>query len=462
MSTKELSALSQLPATLGAKTEAESLSIAFATDTSGFPVNDGGESLTVDSTQLPTALGQTTSAGSLSVVLASDQSALAVSQSGTWNITNISGTVSLPTGAATETTLATVASDTTSLDTKIPAQGQALSAASLPVVLASDQPALDVSQSGTWNVTNISGTVSLPTGAATEATLSTVAGDTTSLDAKVPAQGQALSAASVPVVIASDQSAVPASQSGTWNITDVSGTVSLPTGAATEATLSTVAGDTTSLDTKVPAQGQALSAASLPVVIASDQSAVPASQSGTWNIADISGTVSLPTGAATEATLSTVAGDTTSIDGKLVQLALDTGAATGAVRTVLATRHEAAATPVAVRLSDGSAFQNLKTGRSKVELINHDHASTSVTTSAYVELVATTSAAIEQWHVFDSSGEGLIIATGAAASETDVLYIPPGGFSGPVDLSVAASTRISVKALTAATSSGNLIITALS
>jgi hypothetical protein len=57
---------------------------------------------------------------------------------------------------------------------------------------------------------------------------------------------------------------------------------------------------------------------SLPVVIASDQSAVPisddggsitvdgtvaATQSGTWNIADITGTISLPTGAATESTL---------------------------------------------------------------------------------------------------------------------------------------------------------------
>ena len=67
--------------------------------------------------------------------------------------------------------------------------------------------------------------------------------------------------------------------------------------------------------------GQETMANSLPVVIASDQSAVPitdnggsitvdgtvaATQSGTWNINNISGTVSLPTGAATEATLSTL------------------------------------------------------------------------------------------------------------------------------------------------------------
>lgn len=49
------------------------------------------------------SLGQQLAAASLSVVLASDQAAIPVSQSGTWNIGNITGTVSLPTGAATGT-----------------------------------------------------------------------------------------------------------------------------------------------------------------------------------------------------------------------------------------------------------------------------------------------------------------------------------------------------------------------
>ncbi len=109
--------------------------------------------------------------------------------------------------------------------------------------------------------------------------------------------------------------AVQASQSGTWNIGNVSGTISLPTGAATESTLSTLNG-------KIPGLGQTNMAGSLPVTIASNQTAVPisdngssitvdnggtfavqAAQSGTWNINNISGTISLPTGAATETTL---------------------------------------------------------------------------------------------------------------------------------------------------------------
>ena len=57
--------------------------------------------------------------------------------------------------------------------------------------------------------------------------------------------GQKVMASSTPVVLASDQSAIPVSQSGTWNITNVSGVVSLPTGAATETTLGTRLADST-------------------------------------------------------------------------------------------------------------------------------------------------------------------------------------------------------------------------
>ena len=75
-------------------------------------------------------------------------------------------------------------------------------------------------QSGTWNVTNISGTVSLPTGAATAAGVATV---NTTLGSPFQAGGSI------------GNSSFASTQSGTWNITNVSGTVSLPTGASTAA-----------------------------------------------------------------------------------------------------------------------------------------------------------------------------------------------------------------------------------
>lgn len=76
--------------------------------------------------------------------------------------------------------------------------------------------------------------------------------------------GQKTMANSLPVVIASNQTAVPitdnsgsitvdgtvaATQSGTWNITNISGSVSLPTGAATESTLSSLNGKVTACNT---------------------------------------------------------------------------------------------------------------------------------------------------------------------------------------------------------------------
>lgn len=78
-------------------------------------------------------------------------------QGGTWNITNISGTVSLPTGASTSA--------------KQPALGIAGSASSdvLTVQGIAAMTPLLVTLSGTNNINNISGTISLPTGASTSA-----------------------------------------------------------------------------------------------------------------------------------------------------------------------------------------------------------------------------------------------------------------------------------------------------
>lgn len=62
----------------------------------------------------------------------------------------------------------------------------------------------------------------------------------TTFTSRINTLGQKTSINSTPVVLASDQSVIPVSQSGTWNITNISGTISLPTGAATEATLSSL------------------------------------------------------------------------------------------------------------------------------------------------------------------------------------------------------------------------------
>ena len=67
-------------------------------------------------------------------------------------------------------------------------------------------------------------------------------------------------------------------------------------------------------------KGQKIMAESQSVVISSDQSPLPSSQSGTWNINNISGIISLPTGAATGTKQDTGNTSLSSIDGKLTTL----------------------------------------------------------------------------------------------------------------------------------------------
>lgn len=181
--------------------------------------------------------------------------------------------VSLATGAATSALQTTGNTLLTSIDAKTPSPGQALMAASSPVVIASDQASIPVSV----------GAIALPTGASTSALQVLGNASLANIDSKIPTVGQKLSALSSPVVLASDQSPILVSQNGPWLISalqsglwsvGISGSLPLPLGAATEVTLATRASESTlaAINTKIPVLGQALMAASQPVVIASDQS----------------------------------------------------------------------------------------------------------------------------------------------------------------------------------------------
>lgn len=83
-----------------------------------------------------------------------------------------------------------------------------------------------------------------------------------------------------------------------------------------------------------------------------------------------------------------------------------------------------------------------------------------VTTAAYTTLIASTAAVIYTLNIFDSSGQTLVLATGAAASEVNLLYIPPGGFNAPMEIYIAAGTRLSIKAISANATSGELVLNA--
>lgn len=93
-----ITAIGDITGVVGQNTMANSLPVVIASNQTGVPVTDNGGSLTVDGT-------------------------VAATQSGTWNINNISGTITLPTGAATESTLQSLATESTlqSLNSKVTA-----------------------------------------------------------------------------------------------------------------------------------------------------------------------------------------------------------------------------------------------------------------------------------------------------------------------------------------------------
>ena len=210
------------------------------------------------------ALGQQLAASSIPVVLTAAQittltplSTVAATQSGAWNITNITGTVSLPTGAATAANQTNasqktqivdgsgnvIASTSNNLNVQCAnCSGSGASAADEASFTAgtsvlapgggfyqttATSNALTNGQQGMWQMTaNRAGFVNLRNAAGAEAGV-----------AAVPLQVSVANTAAngTAILTTGTGGTFPATQSGTWNITNVSGTVSLPTGAATSA-----------------------------------------------------------------------------------------------------------------------------------------------------------------------------------------------------------------------------------
>lgn len=92
-------------------------------------------------------------------------------------------------------------------------------------------------------------------------------------------------------------------------------------------------------------------------------------------------------------------------------------------------------------------------GLSVIDFALNDNSSTNITTGAYVELIASTSGTTKEIEILDTGGRFFYLATGAAASETDLLLIPPGG-NGRIPVEIASGTRISIKAIDGTANAG--------
>lgn len=520
-----LSSIDGKTPSLGQALMAASVPVAIASDQSAISVADGGGSLTVDGT-------------------------VAATQSGTWNINNVSGTVSLPTGAATlaeqqtqTTHLATVAgavsgtemqvdvvssalptgastlaeqqTQTTALqliDDAVATTGAAITAKGLAAVgtdgtnarilktdaagelqvdvlstpadidirdLTSVSDSVSAVQSGTWNINNVSGTVSLPTGASTLAEqqsqtthLATIAGAVSGTEMQVdvltqPARshtidsirlGDGTDLASVTAAGQLEVSVTAALPSGTNNIGDVDVLTEPATaadGGGLPAVTKVVAGyDGSNVQViKTDANGELQVDVLSQPALSSGTDSVAAVQSGTWNITDISGTVSLPTGASTLAEQQT---QTTAL-----QLIDDTVATTGAAIT---------AKGIAAVGTDGTNARILKTdtaGELQVDVLTVptydvvdfidttpllDTSSTNIAGSASnpTQVVASLAADVKKVQFLDTTGAFIGLYTGAALSEVLQAVFGPGS-DQTVEVKLSSGERVSLRRLDSTT-----------
>lgn len=342
-----------------------------------------------------------------------------------------------------------------------------------------------------------------PSGALT--TDSTLAG----LDASV--LGQDTMANSLPVTIASNQTAIPITDNSGSITVDGSVSVSssaLPTGAATETTLQSIDTHLFELDAAIVldkaiytigggrvvvggyvfddvADAPALSensAAAARININRSQVGVieDASTRGRYatvtasNALKVDGSavtqpvsvasMPLPTGAATESTLQAVATEATlqSIDSELAGIGSNVSTISAEVASIegktpaLGQATMANSTPVAIAINQ-SNIPVVQAGKTAVNLARIDYSSTNVTTAAYTQLLASTSAVVSEVEIFDSSGQTLFFSTGSAGSESDKIYIIPGG-NGRIPLSIAAGTRVAIKAVSATANAGEISV----
>ncbi len=329
----------------------------WATTNGALNIADGGGSLTVDGTvsisgTVPVSGPLTDAqlrATAVPVSLASVPShavtnagtfAVQATQSGTWNIGSITTLPSLPAGTnnigdvdvltlpaitiAASQTLGTVTNlsqlggqavtmgsgvrtagtqrVTIATDDLVPVSGtvsiNALPAGtnnigdvdvlSLPSIPAGSNTIGNVNQAGTWNITNISGTVSLPTGAATSANQSTMITALQLLDDAVGTDGLAVAAGMLRVggTDGTNNQIISVTTAGAVNIADNGGSLTVDAPATTPVFIR-ISNGSTAVDT-LPVSGPLtdaqLRATAVPVSGTVSVNALPA---GTNNIGDV-------------------------------------------------------------------------------------------------------------------------------------------------------------------------------
>lgn len=221
--------------------------------------------------------------------------------------------------------------------------------------------------------------------------------------------------------------------------------------------------------------GQQTMAFSVPVVVASDQSAIPVSGTVTATNPSVGLTgVNVPTSAtfvgAKDNTGKLAAFNVTAAGNLLTDGSTVTQPVSGTVTAnqggTWTVQPGNTANTTAWKV-DGSAvtqpvsMASQPSGRTYADSVRNDYTGVSVTTGAWVQLIASTAAKINYITYFDSSGQTMELGTGAAAAETRVMIITPGGNSSGAPLTIPSGTRVSIRAVSGTANIGEFDLTGL-
>jgi len=315
--------------TQGQKAMAASTPVVLASDQSAIPVTDNGGSLTVDGTVTANQGNQGTHAQRWMVGLSDGSGFISPATDRTtagapFSFRLSDGTAFYDAAKTGQLPAALVGGrlDTNNgawLGSTAPTVGSKTSANSIPVVIASDQAAVQVTGSLVDNAAFTDGTTRVhPVGFIFDEVAGTALTENDAAAARIDAKRAqvqviedgttrgvraAVKAASTAAVATDPALVVAVSPNNTIPISAAS--LPLPTGAATSALQTTGNTSLSNIDGKLPATlvggrldtntgawlgstaptvGQKAMASSIPIVIASDQSAVPVSQNGTWTV----------------------------------------------------------------------------------------------------------------------------------------------------------------------------------
>jgi hypothetical protein len=406
------------------------------------------------------ALGQALAAGSVPIVLTAAQlstltplSTIAVTQTTGTNLHTVvdSGTVSvsnfpatqpvsavslpLPTGAATETTLAAV-------NTKTPSLGQAVMAASTPVTLASDQPAISVSQTNT--ITDLYTTGAGPSQPGINTNILLAVAAATSIDTS------GYKSISFQIVMGVSINSVSIMFEGSDDNTNFVAMPMYDKASPTNAPITSITSVASTRYFEGPLYFRYFRVRTAANITAGSIQAFSMLRTTAYS----------PTSYSLAGSAVSIGNITQGNAGSVGQswyTRISDGSNGPAAVKASSTAPLATDAALVVSMSPNSTAATSTVGKAVTQLPTYTvYSSTPVTTSAYVQVVASTSAAVTRVSIFDSSGETLILATGAAASEVIKLYVPPGG--GEYDLAIPSGTRVSIKALTASATSGYQLI----